>query len=88
MPRFRRPPRPPDYPPRAIELDITGTVVVRALLTPEGDPQQARVHRSSGHTMLDAAALAAVRRWAFEPASRDGRRIAAWVEVPVHFRLQ
>jgi len=86
-PRFRHPPRPPEYPPRAIELDITGTVVVRALLDPAGDPREARIHRSSGHSMLDGAALAAVRRWAFEPAARDGRRIEAWVEVPVHFRL-
>lgn len=86
-PRFRRPPRPPEYPPRAIELDLTGTVIVRALLDPEGDPRETRVHRSSGSPMLDGAALAAVRNWAFEPASRDGQRIAAWVEVPVHFRL-
>ena len=86
-PRFRRPPRPPDYPPRAIELDLTGTVIVRALLDPEGDPREMWVHRSSGSPMLDGAALAAVRDWAFEPASRDGQRIPAWVEVPVNFRL-
>lgn len=85
--RFRRPPRPPDYPPRAIELDLNGTVLIRALLDPEGDPREVRVHRSSGHALLDHAAVAAVSRWAFEPASREGQRIPAWVEVPVHFRL-
>jgi protein TonB len=85
--RFRRPPRPPEYPPRAIDLDLHGTVLVRALLDPEGDPREVRVHRSSGHALLDHAAVAAVSRWAFEPASRDGLRIPAWVEVPVHFRL-
>ncbi|WP_203072066.1 energy transducer TonB [Falsiroseomonas ponticola] len=87
-PRFRRPPSPPAYPARAIELDLAGTVVVRALLDPSGDPTETLVLRSSGHAILDSAALAAVRRWAFEPASRDGQRIAAWVEVPVHFRLR
>lgn len=86
-PRFRHAPRPPDYPPRAVELDLTGTVVIRALLDTAGDPRELRVQRSSGHPLLDGAALAAVRRWAFEPAARDGRRIEAWVEVPVHFRL-
>lgn len=85
--RFRRPPRPPDYPPRAIDLDLHGTVLIRALLDPEGDPREVRVHRSSGHALLDHAAVAAVSRWAFEPAARDGLRIPAWVEVPVHFRL-
>jgi protein TonB len=86
-PRFRLPPQPPDYPRRAIELDLSGTVVVRALLDVAGNPRETRVHRSSGHSILDAAAIAAVRRWAFEPASVDGRRIEAWVEVPVRFRL-
>lgn len=86
-PRFRRAPQPPDYPARAIELDLTGTVVIRALLNPEGDPREVRVHRSSGQNILDSAAVSAVRRWAFEPASRDGQRVEAWVEVPVHFRL-
>ena len=86
-PRFRRPPRPPDYPRRAVELEITGTVVVRALLDAEGDPRETRVQRSSGHPLLDGAALAAVRGWAFQPAARDGQRVPAWVEVPVHFRL-
>ncbi len=86
-PRFRRAPQPPEYPARAVELDLTGTVVIRALLNPEGDPRDVRVHRSSGQNLLDSAAAAAVRRWAFEPASRDGQRIEAWVEVPVHFRL-
>ncbi len=87
-PRFRRPPSPPAYPARAIELDLTGTVVVRALLDARGDPTETLVQRSSGHPILDSAAVAAVRRWAFEPASRDGQQIAAWVEVPVHFRLR
>ncbi|MCC7283752.1 MAG: TonB family protein, partial [Acetobacteraceae bacterium] len=68
-PRFRHPPRPPEYPRRAVELDLSGTVVVRALLDPAGTPRETRVHRSSGHPILDAAAVAAVRRWAFEPAS-------------------
>jgi protein TonB len=86
-PRFRHPPRPPEYPRRAVELDLTGTVIVRALLDPSGDPREARIQRSSGHPILDGAALAAVRGWAFQPASRNGQRIPAWVEVPVHFRL-
>lgn len=86
-PRYRRPPRPPDYPPRAAELGITGTVLVRALVSPEGHTQETRIWRSSGQPLLDAAAVAAVRRWAFEPARHDGRAVASWVEVPIHFRL-
>ena len=86
-PRYRSPPAPPVYPPRAIELEITGTVTVRARVSPDGMTGETLVWRSSGHTLLDHAALAAVRRWAFEPATVEGRRVEAWVEVPVHFRL-
>jgi protein TonB len=86
-PRYRRPPRPPDYPPHALDLGLTGTVLVRALVSPEGDTRETRIWRSSGHPSLDAAAVAAVRRWAFEPARTGGRPVPAWVEVPVHFRL-
>ncbi|MFN3450399.1 MAG: TonB family protein, partial [Roseococcus sp.] len=86
-PRYRRPPRPPEYPPRALDLGLSGTVLVRALVSPEGETQETRIWRSSGHALLDAAAVAAVRRWAFEPARSGGRPVPAWVEVPVHFRL-
>ncbi|NGM19771.1 energy transducer TonB [Roseomonas stagni] len=86
-PRYRRPPTPPAYPARAVEFGLTGTVLVRARVTPDGSTEETRLWRSSGHALLDAAAIAAVRRWAFEPASIEGRRVEAWVEVPVHFRL-
>lgn len=87
-PRFRRPPAPPQYPQRSVELNQIGVVIIRALVAPDGDTRETLVWRSSGHALLDAAALAAVRRWAFEPAAQDNRRIEAWVEVPVHFRLR
>jgi len=87
-PRFRRPPAPPQYPQRAVDLGQSGVVIIRALVTPDGDTRETRVWRSSGYALLDAAAIAAVRRWAFEPATRDNRGIEAWVEVPVDFRLR
>ncbi|GGJ26735.1 energy transducer TonB [Neoroseomonas lacus] len=86
-PRYRRPPNPPQYPARALDLGMTGTVTVRALVSPDGDTQETRLWRSSGYPLLDAAAIAAVRRWAFEPARHGDRAVPAWVEVPVHFRL-
>jgi protein TonB len=86
-PRYRQPPAPPQYPRRAADLGITGTVLVRARVAPGGETEETLIWRSSGHPLLDAAALAAVRRWAFEPASIGGRQVSSWVEVPVHFRL-
>jgi protein TonB len=87
-PRYRHPPTPPRFPPRALELNQHGTVVVRALVGPDGASHEIIVWRSSGFALLDQAALRAVREWAFEPASIGGRRIASWVEVPVRFAIR
>jgi protein TonB len=87
-PRFRMPPIAPAYPMRARDLGQEGEVVVRARLDPRGTPEEVVVYRSSGFDLLDRAALAAVRRWAFEPGRRGGAPVAAWVQVPVRFALR
>jgi protein TonB len=87
-PRYRHPPTPAVYPPRAIELNQQGEVVLRVRLDPEGTAVEILVHRPSGHQMLDRSAVAAVRSWHFLPAVRDGRPVSAWVEIPVRFHLR
>jgi protein TonB len=42
---------------------------------------------ASGKALREAAANA-VRAWTFKPATCGGQPIAAWVRVPVHFKLQ
>lgn len=86
-PRFREPPTKPAYPPRAAALDQQGEALVRVLVTPEGEQEEVQLWRSSGFDLLDRAALAAVRRWRFEPYRRNGTAQAAWVQVPVRFTL-
>ena len=86
-PRYRSPPSQPEYPRRALEAGEEGTVIVRATLNASGSVTAANVHRSSGSSALDAAAVKAVRRWSFMPANRNGQNIASIVQVPVHFRL-
>lgn len=87
-PRFRLPPAPPAYPPRARDLGQEGEVLLQARLDPTGKPEEVTVTRSSGFDMLDRAAVAAVRRWAFEPGRRGDRPVAAWVQIPVRFALR
>ena len=84
-PRFRLPPRPADYPPRALELGQQGEALVRVRLDPDGKAAEILLWRGSGFDMLDRAALAAVRGWHFMPALRNGQPVAAWVEIPVRF---
>jgi protein TonB len=87
-PRYRHPPTPAVYPPRAVDLGQQGEVLVRVRLDPNGAAVEIVIYRSSGFELLDRAALAAVRGWQFLPAVRDGRAVAAWVEIPVRFHLR
>jgi protein TonB len=87
-PRFRTPPRPAVYPPRAIELGHQGEALVRVRLDTAGAAVEIVLWRGTGHELLDKAALAAVRGWQFMPAVRNGHTVAAWVEIPVRFRLR
>ena len=87
-PRYRIPPTPAVYPPRSIELGQQGEVLVRVRLEPDGAAAEIVLWRSSSFPLLDRAALSAVRGWHFLPAIRDGRPVAAWVEIPVRFHLR
>lgn len=86
--RYRVPPTPAVYPPRSIELNQQGEVLVRVRLEPDGAAAEIVLWRSSNFPLLDRAALTAVRGWQFLPAMRDGRPVAAWVEIPVRFHLR
>jgi len=77
----------PSYPPRCLRLGIEGRAIVRVLVGEDGKPQEVTLHTSTGDAQLDEAAMEAVRRWRFEPATREGRRVRAWGRVPVEFKL-
>lgn len=77
-----------EYPRSAREDEQEGLVVLRVLVSRDGLPAEIRIARSSGFRALDAAAVAGVKRWTFSPATSDQRRIDAWMDVPVRFRLE
>lgn len=56
---------PPEYPERARRSGQEGTVCLEVRLDQAGTPLEVAVARSSGHRLLDLAAMAAVRRWRF-----------------------
>ncbi len=76
----------PDYPPEELGSDRTPIVVLHVTLDAEGRVTEAHVDDAAGEH-FDREALAAVRRWRFEPARRGGRAIAARVRVEVRFSL-
>jgi protein TonB len=78
----------PAYPLSARRLGQSGLVVLRVRVSEAGRPAEVRVARSAGVDALDRAALEAVQGWTFVPARRGDTPVAAWVEVPVRFRLE
>lgn len=56
---------PPDYPPVARRRGWQGTVVLALEVDAAGAVVRVEVRGSSGHAVLDAAAVAAVRDWRF-----------------------
>jgi len=79
---------PPAYPLAARRRGIEGTVLVRAEISAGGACLRAELKKSSGNGMLDQAAVDAVKEWRFVPARRGSQALAAWVEVPITFKLE
>jgi protein TonB len=78
----------PAYPLAARRRGIEGRVLLAAHVNAEGDCTEVRLKRSSGHALLDEAALGSVRHWRFIPARRGNHSVDSWVDVPVSFRLE
>jgi TonB family protein len=57
----------PVYPELARRMNITGTVKVEVVVSPNGSVKDARV--VGGHPVLANVALEAAKKWRFEPAS-------------------
>ena len=78
----------PVYPRIAKKSGWEGTVLVRVTVETNGRASQVELSRSSGHKVLDNAAVKAVKRWSFRPA-RDGNiPIRSVVVVPLKFSLK
>lgn len=84
MPRLIHAP-PPDYPRDALRAGISGEVVIRIDVGVDGVPASMEIVRSSRNRSLDRAALQAVRKWRFAPATRNGTPIAVSVQQTVSF---
>jgi protein TonB len=78
----------PSYPMAARRMGWEGRVVLNVEVLAEGACGDVNVFQSSGHDVLDNAALRTVRGWRFVPASRLGRPITQWFKVPIQFSLK
>ncbi|MEB2551626.1 energy transducer TonB [Burkholderia gladioli] len=77
----------PDYPPKAKRLEQEGTVLVRLTIGADGAVKTARVARSSGYPLLDAAALTSIEAGRCQPYTTAGIARAVEAEQPIAFNL-
>ena len=76
----------PVYPTIARTAGVEGMVIIEAVIAVDGTVRDARVLRSV--TLLDHAALDAVKQWRYAPTRLNGVAVPVIVTVTVHFRLQ
>ena len=79
---------PPNYPALARKRGQEGAVILKVLVNREGRVDELEIDSSSDFTLLDRAAVSAVRKWSFEPGMRGDEKIPMWVKVPVTFKLK
>jgi len=77
----------PAYPEEARKAKTQGMVVVDALIDERGAVQEVRLVRGQPDGLSEAA-MEAVRKWRFEPATLDGSPVAVEYSLTVRFRLE
>jgi periplasmic protein TonB len=76
----------PEYTEQARTAKLQGVCVLGLIVGPDGKTRDIRVVRSLGMG-LDEKAIDAVRRWTFQPATKDGVNVPVQITVQVSFKL-
>jgi TonB family protein len=77
--------KPPEYPEKASEARLTGTVVMDVTVGIDGRVSDVQVLR--GIPLLSRAAVSAVRKWRYEPLLLDGRPVPFVIAVTTVFNV-
>ncbi|MBW1649338.1 MAG: energy transducer TonB [Deltaproteobacteria bacterium] len=78
---------PPTYPKLAKKRGHKGTTIIDALIGINGKIKEIKTNNSSGYEILDNAAVEAVKKWLFIPASVGDKKIEMRVTIPIKFEI-
>jgi len=78
----------PPYPERARQRRLEGSVLLRITVSSLGKVSLVEVVESSGHKILDDAAVDAVEGWAFEPSKSAGIPVEATLKHRITFKFE
>jgi TonB family protein len=77
---------PPDFSEKAKKAKYQTTVLMTIVVDKSGNVTRIRIDRAAGMD-LDDRAVEKVKAWRFEPATRDGQRVAVEMPIEVGFNL-
>jgi protein TonB len=77
----------PEYPLLAKRANREGVVKLRLLVGRDGRVNEVEVLSAPDSLGFKEAAVAAVRKWVFEPPRVKGRPASVWIVQPIRFRL-
>ncbi|MEJ2655770.1 MAG: energy transducer TonB [Desulfobacterales bacterium] len=78
----------PEYPRIARIRGYQGIVLLDVLVNDDGEVDDVKIFRTSGHPILDRAAKSSVKQWLFEPGMIGDKKVGMWVRVPIRFELK
>jgi protein TonB len=76
----------PKYPKEALKKGIQGKVVLEATIDKNGNVVGAVI--IDGHSLLNKAALEAIKQWKYKPFVKNGVKKPVRFTVVMHFKLK
>jgi TonB family protein len=78
---------PPEFPSKALSQHVSGAVTVEYTVDVNGDPRDVRVIEATPPGVFDHAAIAAVKRWKYDPVMVNGSPVEVPVRTSIRFEL-
>jgi protein TonB len=78
----------PRYPRWAEEAGVSGEVILKFWVLPDGLVNRVEVTQTTGYPDLDQIASQAMKKWLFEPLSPQEKQIVQWGTITLKFKLE
>jgi TonB family protein len=78
---------PPEFPSKALSQRLSGSVTVEYTVDTNGEPRDVRVVEATPPGVFDKAAIAAVKRWKYDPVVANGTPVEVPVRTSIRFEL-
>jgi TonB family protein len=79
--------QPPEFPQKALSQHLSGSVTVEYTVDTSGEPRDVRVVEATPPGVFDKAAVAAVKRWKYDPVLANGAPVEVPVRTSIRFEL-